>query len=74
MLKKDIPINVILDEIGILSQRYLKELIEFANRYSIYFINGAPDEKLIGTYKRVSLVQNIHNTSIVQELISYEAK
>ena len=72
--KKDIPINVILDEIGILSQRYLKELIEFANRYSIYFINGAPDEKLIGTYKRVSLVQNIHNTSIVQELISYEAK
>lgn len=68
--KKEIAVNVILDEIGILSQRYLKELIEFANRYSIYFINGAPDEKLIGTYKRVSLVRNIDNISIVQELIA----
>ena len=68
--KKELAVNVILDEIGILSQRYLKELIEFANKYGIYFINGAPDEKLIGTYKRVSLIQNINNRSIVQELIS----
>ena len=68
--KKEIAINVILDEIGILSQRYLKELIEFANKYNIFFINGAPDEKLIGTYKRVSLVRNINNSSIVQEIIS----
>ncbi len=68
--KKDVAVSVILDEIGILSQRYLKELIEFANQYSIYFINGAPDEKLIGTYKRVSLVRNINNISIVQELIA----
>ena len=67
---KELAINVILDEIGILSQRYLKELIEFANRYNIYFINGAPDEKLIGTYKRVSLISNINNKSVVQELIS----
>ena len=67
---KELAIHVILDEIGILSQRYLKELIEFANRYSIYFINGAPDEKLIGIYKRVSLISNINNKSIVQELIS----
>jgi len=68
--KKDLAIHVVLDEIGILSQRYLKELIEFANRYKIYFINGAPDEKLIGTYKRVSLISNLNNKSIVQELIS----
>jgi hypothetical protein len=68
--KKDLEIHVVLDEIGILSQRYLKELIEFANRYNIYFINGAPDEKLIGTYKRVSLISNQNNNSIVQELIS----
>jgi hypothetical protein len=68
--KKDLEIHVVLDEIGILSQRYLKELIEFANRYNIYFINGAPDEKLIGTYKRVSLISNQNNSAIVQELIS----
>ncbi len=67
--KKELGINVILDEIGILSQKYLKELIEFANKYGIYFINGAPDEKLIGTYKRVCMIQNINNRSIVQELI-----
>ena len=67
---KKLAINVILDEIGILSQRYLKELIEFANRYNIYFINGAPDEKLISTYKRVSLISNINNKSVVQELIA----
>ena len=68
--KKELEIHVILDEIGILSQRYLKELIEFANRYNIYFINGAPDEKLIGTYKRVFLVSNKNSKSIVQEIIS----
>ncbi|QOY52197.1 ATP-binding protein [Candidatus Sulfurimonas baltica] len=67
--KKELLLHVILDEIGILSQRYLKELIEFANAKGIYFVNGAPDEKLIGTYKRVSLISNIDNSSVVQELI-----
>lgn len=68
--KKELAIHVILDEIGILSQRYLKELIEFANRYNIYFINGAPDEKLIGTYKRVFLISNKNAKAIVQEIIA----
>jgi len=68
--KKELAIHVILDEIGILSQRYLKELIEFANRYNIYFINGAPDEKLIGTYKRVFLISNKNAKAVVREIIS----
>lgn len=67
--KKELIIHVILDEIGILSQKYLKELIEFANKYGIFFINGAPDEKLIGTYKRVNLISNIQNISVAKELI-----
>jgi hypothetical protein len=67
--KKPIQFHVVLDEIGILSQRYLKELIQFANLKDILFINGAPDEKLIGTYKRVNLISNHNNISIAQELI-----
>lgn len=68
--KKEIMFQVVLDEVGILSQRYLKELIEFANNKGILFVNGAPDEKLIGTYKRVSLISKINKISVVKELIS----
>jgi DNA repair exonuclease SbcCD ATPase subunit len=68
--KEELQIHTILDEIGILSQRYLKALIEFANRYGISFINGAPDEKLIGTYKRVYLVQRDGQKSNALEIIS----
>lgn len=67
--KKELMVQAVLDEVGILSQRYLKELIEFANKYGILFVNGAPDEKLIGTYKRVSLISNINSMPVVKELI-----
>ena len=67
--KKELIVQAVLDEVGILSQRYLKELIEFANKYGILFVNGAPDEKLIGTYKRVSLTSNINSKPNVKELI-----
>ena len=67
--KKELIVQVVLDEVGILSQRYLKELIAFANKYGILFVNGAPDEKLIGTYKRVSLISNINSKPVVKELI-----
>jgi len=67
--KKEIMFQVVLDEVGILSQRYLKELIEFANKKAIVFVNGAPDEKLIGTYKQVSLISKIDKISVVKELI-----
>ncbi len=67
--KKELSFQVILDEVGILSQSYLKELIEFANKKGIVFVNGAPDEKLIGTYKQVSLISKIDKISVVKELI-----
>ncbi|MEA2018610.1 MAG: ATP-binding protein [Campylobacterota bacterium] len=67
--KKELSFQVVLDEVGILSQRYLKELIEFANKKAIVFVNGAPDEKLIGTYKQVSLISKIDKISVVKELI-----
>ena len=68
--KDDLVVHTILDEIGILSQRYLKALIEFANKYGIKFINGAPDEKLIGTYKKVYLIQRKGSYSTAMEIIS----
>lgn len=69
LTKKELSFQVILDEVGILSQRYLKELIEFANKKAIVFVNGAPDEKLIGTYKQVSLISKVDKISVVKELI-----
>lgn len=69
LTKKELSFQVVLDEVGILSQKYLKELIEFANKKAIMFVNGAPDEKLIGTYKQVSLISKINKISVVKELI-----
>ncbi|MEA3354778.1 MAG: ATP-binding protein [Campylobacterota bacterium] len=69
LTKKELSFQVVLDEVGILSQRYLKELIEFANKKGIVFVNGAPDEKLIGTYKQVSLISKVDKISVVKELI-----
>jgi len=69
---KDLVVHVILDEIGILSQKYLKALIEFANKYKILFINGAPDEKLIGTYKKVYLIKRNQNYSTAIEIVGME--
>lgn len=71
-IKKEFALQVVLDEIGILSQRYLKELISFANQYGIFFINGAPDEKLINTYKRVCLVKRAGKKAFAQEVLIYD--
>ena len=68
--KDQLKVHVVLDEIGILSQKYLKALIEFANKYGIIFVNGAPDEKLIGTYKRVYLIKREHSIAKSVEIIS----
>ena len=68
--KEQLKVHVVLDEIGILSQKYLKALIEFANKYGIIFVNGAPDEKLIGTYKRVYLIKREHTIAKSVEIIS----
>jgi hypothetical protein len=68
--KEQLKVHVVLDEIGILSQKYLKALIEFANKYGIIFVNGAPDEKLIGTYKRVYLIKREHAIAKSVEIIS----
>lgn len=48
--KSETRIHVLLDEVGVLAQSYLRELIEFANARSIFFFNGAPDPKIPGKY------------------------
>lgn len=61
-------LHCILDEVGILSPKYLKELIEFANSQNIRFINGAPDEKIIQSYKRIYMLRTTqaHKTLVNQ--------
>lgn len=48
--KSETRIHVLLDEVGVLAQSYLRELIEFANARNILFFNGAPDPKIPGKY------------------------
>ncbi|MDH5464842.1 MAG: hypothetical protein OEW60_04375, partial [Thiovulaceae bacterium] len=71
--KKDAEVyfHCILDEVGILSPNYLKELIEYANNKQIRFINGAPDEKLVTTYKRLYMLttNNAHQTMVRRLLV-----
>jgi hypothetical protein len=64
-------LHCILDEVGILSPKYLKELIHYANEQNIRFINGAPDEKIVTTYKRVYMLRTTpdHKT-IVNEIVA----
>ena len=63
--------HCILDEVGILSPAYLKELIAYANNKQIRFINGAPDEKLVSTYKRLYMLStDTQHRTIVRKLVS----
>ncbi len=63
--------HCILDEVGILSPAYLKELIAYANNKKIRFVNGAPDEKLVSTYKRLYMLStNAKHQTIVRKLLS----
>ena len=63
--------HCILDEVGILAPNYLKELIEYANNKQIRFINGAPDEKLVTTYKRLYMLStNTQHQTIVRRLLA----
>jgi hypothetical protein len=63
--------HCILDEVGILSPAYLKELIAYANNKKIRFVNGAPDEKLVSTYKRLYMLStNERHQTIVRRLVS----
>jgi len=63
--------HCILDEVGILSPAYLKELIAYANNKKIRFVNGAPDEKLVSTYKRLYMLStNARHETIVRKLVS----
>ena len=73
--KKDASVyfHCILDEVGILSPAYLKELIAYANNKKIRFVNGAPDEKLVSTYKRLYMLStNAKHQTIVRKLVSQE--
>ena len=71
--KKDASVyfHCILDEVGILSPAYLKELIAYANNKQIRFINGAPDEKLVSTYKRLYMLSTDEkHRTVVRKLVS----
>ncbi len=69
----EVYFHCILDEVGILSPAYLKELIAYANNKKIRFVNGAPDEKLVSTYKRLYMLStNAKHQTLVRKLVSQQ--
>ena len=62
--------HCILDEIGVLHPTYLKELIAFANAKRIRFLNGAPNQQLVSRFKRIYLLTNKGNKTMIRPLLS----
>jgi len=62
--------HCILDEIGVLHPIYLKELIAFANAKRIRFLNGAPNQQLVSRFKRIYLLTNKGNKTMIRPLLS----
>ncbi|RUM43754.1 MAG: hypothetical protein DSY46_07575 [Hydrogenimonas sp.] len=62
--------HCILDEIGVLHPTYLKELIAFANAKRIRFLNGAPNQQLVSRFKRIYLLTNKRNKTMIRPLLS----
>jgi prefoldin subunit 5 len=70
-INEDFYLHCILDEVGILSPKYLKELIEFANGQNIRFINGAPDERIVQSYKRIYMLRTTkEHKTITNEIVA----
>jgi len=57
-------------EIGVLHPAYLKELIAFANAKRIRFLNGAPNQQHVSRFKRIYLLTNKGNKTVICPLLS----
>ena len=62
--------HCILDEIGVLHPSYLKELITYANNKHIRFLNGAPNRQLVGSFKRIYILANKNQNTMIKPLLS----
>lgn len=63
-------VHVLLDEIGKIDQRNMREVIKFANNTGILFLNAAPDVKIPAFYKCIYHYKIINGkTKIIQGAI-----
>lgn len=62
--------HCILDEIGVLHPTYLKELMSFANKKQIRFLNGAPNRQLVSSFKRIYILTNAYQKTMLRPLLS----
>ena len=63
-------VHVLLDEIGKIDQRNMREVIKFANNAGILFLNAAPDVKIPAFYKCIYHYKIINGkTKIIQGAI-----
>ena len=62
--------HCILDEIGVLHPSYLKELISYANNKHIRFLNGAPNRQLVSSFRRIYILTNNNQNTMIKPLLS----
>jgi hypothetical protein len=62
--------HCILDEIGVLHPSYLRELMAYANNKRIRFLNGAPNRQLVSSFKRIYILTNSHQHTMLKPLLS----
>lgn len=62
--------HCILDEIGVLHPSYLKELISFANNKHIRFLNGAPNRQQVSSFRRIYILTNKNQNTMVKPLLN----
>lgn len=68
--KTEANVHVLLDEIGKIDQRNMREVIKFANNTGILFLNAAPDVKIPAFYKCIYHYKIINGkTKIIQGAI-----
>lgn len=63
-----VPVHVVLDEIGMLDQQNMRQIINFANENGIYLLNAAPDVKVPDRYKNIYLYRIVNNKSKISRL------
>lgn len=62
--------HCILDEIGVLHPSYLRELMAYANNKRIRFLNGAPNRQLVSSFKRIYILTNSQQHTMLKPLLS----
>jgi len=64
---KEVPIHVMLDEIGMIERNNMRQIVNFANENGLLFLNAAPNSQAQDVYKYIYVYKISGNKSIVKK-------